>query len=95
MTVLDLDNYVYSWGSNESGQLGMGNNFEQQKDACIIDMLNEREIKDLFVGRDFVMVLGAGHLDKIGFPNPEQDNQAENYDGEYYEDEPEENEKQN
>ena len=83
VTVLDVENYVYSWGSNESGQLGMGNNFEQQKDACIIDMLNEREIKELYNGRDFVMVQGAGHLDKLGFPSPGEENQIENYEEEY------------
>jgi hypothetical protein len=68
--VLDSGNYVYSWGRNDSGQLGLGDG-DQQKDACIIDMLNEREITSLFCGRDYVMVLGAGHLDKRGMGSDE------------------------
>ena len=69
--VLDSSNYVYSWGRNESGQLGLGTS-DQQKDACIIDMLNEREITSLFCGRDYVMVLGSGHLDKRGLGSDEE-----------------------
>ena len=65
--VLDTNNYVYSWGRNETGQLGLGDT-ENQKDACSIDALNDRDVVGLFAGKNFIMGLGRGATDKIENP---------------------------
>ena len=61
--VLDENNFVYSWGRNEAGQLGLGDT-EPQKDACSVDTLNDREILGLYAGRNFVLGLGRGPANK-------------------------------
>lgn len=67
ITVLDTNNYLYSWGTNDNGQLGIGD-FEPQKDACSIDALNDREIDSIFAGRNFMMVIGFGITQKRDNP---------------------------
>ena len=87
--VLDNSNFVYSWGRNESGQLGLGDT-EKQKDACSIDMLNEREITSQYCGRDYVMVLGMGHQDKKNLMSRSNIGEASNENQDYEEEEEEE-----
>lgn len=63
IVVLDTNNFVYSWGRNEVGQLGLGDT-DAQKDACSIDALNDREVLGLFAGKNFVLGIGRGATDK-------------------------------
>lgn len=65
--VLDQNNYVYSWGRNESGQLGLGDT-EGQKVACSIDALNDRDVETLQAGKNFVLALGRGAVLKKDNP---------------------------
>lgn len=65
--IMDINNFVYAWGRNESGQLGLGDT-EPQKDACSIEALNEREVSRLFAGKNFVIALGMGKANKMENP---------------------------
>lgn len=61
--VLDANNYVYTWGRNEVGQLGLGDT-EAQKDACSVETLNDREVTGIVAGKNFILCLGRGTADK-------------------------------
>jgi len=63
IVVLDTNNFVYSWGRNEVGQLGLGDT-DAQKDACSVDALNDREVIGLTAGKNFVLGIGRGATDK-------------------------------
>lgn len=79
IAVLDVNNFLYTWGANDHGQLGLGDT-DPQKDACSVDALNDRKIVSLCAGKDFMMVIGAG----------EDANKDEPYEEEYEEIESEE-----
>lgn len=65
--IMDINNFLYSWGRNESGQLGLGNT-EPQKDACSIEALNDREVTSIFAGKNFLVALGKGKANKSDNP---------------------------
>lgn len=65
--VLDVNNFVYTWGRNEVGQLGLGNT-EAQKDACSVEFLNDRDIVSITAGKNFILCLGKGAASKSQNP---------------------------
>lgn len=65
--IMDINNFLYSWGRNESGQLGLGDT-EPQKDACSIEALNDREVTNIFAGKNFMIALGKGKATKADNP---------------------------
>lgn len=56
---LDKNNFVYSWGRNERGQLGLGDTTDQMS-VCLVESLNDRDVAFLAVGRNFIIGLGEG-----------------------------------
>lgn len=63
IVILDKNNFLYTWGSNNFGQLGLGD-FEPQNDACSVDLLSKRKILSIFAGKDFSMIIGGGPEEK-------------------------------
>jgi hypothetical protein len=61
--ILDINNFVYTWGRNENGQLGLGDT-ESQKDACSVEILNDREVLSISAGKNFIVCLGKGATSK-------------------------------
>jgi alpha-tubulin suppressor-like RCC1 family protein len=59
ISILDTENSLFSWGGNDSGELGIGD-FDPQTDACSIDTLIGREIVAISAGRNHIICIGAG-----------------------------------
>jgi hypothetical protein len=78
--VLDVNNYVYTWGRNEVGQLGLGDT-ETQKDACSVEILNDREMVSICAGKNFVICLGKGATAKAHNPLLDKEGSEDGQDG--------------
>ena len=50
--VVDVEGKVYSWGSNSSGQLGLGN-YENRETPFLIEELKETKIESVACGGNF------------------------------------------
>lgn len=56
--LMDVDQLLYSSGSNSKGQLGYSSSVEEFKFGCI-DKIHQFPVKLVCCGMDFVMALGG------------------------------------
>jgi alpha-tubulin suppressor-like RCC1 family protein len=54
---LDTDGFVYSWGDNQTGQLGLGD-FSARKLPTKINQLRKKKVNLVSCGAGFVVALG-------------------------------------
>lgn len=57
IAVLSRDGKVYTWGSNEAGQLGLKDTL-QRSTPHRVEGLNNKKVTQVACGRDFIVALG-------------------------------------
>lgn len=61
--VMDSKGLIYSWGSNQNGELGHGD-FESKTTPTLIPGLKNKKIKKIAAGGSFVVCLGLENMEK-------------------------------